>query len=118
MRQRTLSLPVEQLAGTEEIAAIVEKIRREYHPEKIVLFGSYACGMPGKDSDVDLLIVKETKERPIDRRLAVARIISDSRRTIPVDAIVLTPGEIESRLEIGDQFIEEITRHGSVLYAA
>ena len=51
------------------IREIVDKIRREYRPERIVLFGSYANGNPGPDSDIDLLIVKETSDRPIDRRL-------------------------------------------------
>src|SRR6202011_4612235 len=32
-------------------------IAEEFHPDKIILFGSYAWGIPHKDSDVDLLIV-------------------------------------------------------------
>ena len=36
------------------ISKMVEKIVKEYHPEKIILFGSYAYGNPSKDSDVDL----------------------------------------------------------------
>jgi hypothetical protein len=47
----------------------VDKIRREYRPERIVLFGSYVNGYPGPDSDIDLLVVKETPDRPIDRRV-------------------------------------------------
>lgn len=100
------------------ILNIVEKIKREYQPEKIILFGSYAYGTPDRDSDIDLLIIKETRDRPIDRRVAVARIASDSKRLIPFEPIVLTPKELSERLEIGDQFIEEIIRKGEVLYAA
>ena len=37
----------------------------EFDPDQIILFGSHAWGMPGQDSDVDLLvIVPETDERP------------------------------------------------------
>ena len=35
------------------IFKIVERIKKEYHPEKIILFGSYAYGTPDKNSDVD-----------------------------------------------------------------
>ncbi len=100
------------------ILKIVEKIKKEYKPRKIILFGSYAYGTPNRDSDIDLLIVKDTRERPIDRRVAVARIVSDSKRLIPFEPIVLTPKEVNERLKIGDQFIKEILQKGEVLYAA
>ena len=45
-------------------------------------------------------------------------ILSDSKRTVPIETIVLTPEEVSKRLAIGDQFIEEIMRDGEVLYAA
>jgi len=96
---------------------IVEKIKRQYQPEKIILFGSHAYGDPSENSDVDLLIVKETKDRPIDRRLAVRRIVSDPRCHLPIEILVLTPSEISSRLEIGDQFVKEILEKGEVLFA-
>lgn len=100
------------------ILGIVEKIKREYQPEKIILFGSYAYGMPDRDSDIDLLIIKDTQDRPIDRRVAVARIASDPKRLIPFEPIVLTPKELNERLEVGDQFIRETLQKGEVLYAA
>lgn len=96
---------------------IVERIRSEYRPKRIVLFGSFARGTPGPDSDIDLLIVKETSERPIDRRVAVARIAADPKRIIPLEPIVLTPAELESRIAAGDQFVDEILKSGELLYA-
>ena len=99
------------------IEDVVERVRRDYRPRRIVLFGSYANGRPGPDSDIDLLIVKETEARPIDRRVEVARIAADPGRTIPVEAIVLTPAEVEARLAAGDQFVAEILSSGETLYA-
>ena len=32
------------------------------NPEKIILFGSYAYGVPNEDSDLDILIIKESYE--------------------------------------------------------
>ncbi len=100
------------------ILAIIEKVKRQYCPEKIILYGSYAYGEPTEDSDIDLLIVKDTNERPIERRITVRRIISDPKRLIPVEAIVITPRELMERQNIGDQFLEEILSKGDVLYAA
>jgi len=100
------------------IREVVEKLKREYQPLRVVLYGSYAYGVPDRDSDIDLLVVKETNERPIDRRVRVSRIISDPKRYIPVEVLVLTPEELRDRLECGDLFINEILTRGKTLYEA
>lgn len=99
------------------IMSFVEKLKENYAPEKIVLYGSFAYGSPDIDSDIDLLIIKDTDERPIDRRVAVRRMISGLRKGYPFSSIVVTPQELEKRLEIGDQFFGEIVTKGEVLYA-
>ena len=40
-----------------DIHELARGIAREFHPERIVLFGSHAEGTAGPDSDVDLLVV-------------------------------------------------------------
>jgi predicted nucleotidyltransferase len=100
----------------ELITAIADKIKSEYEPEKIILFGSYAYGNPNKDSDIDFLIIKDTKDRPIDRRVLVSTIASDPKRLIPFEPLVFTPKEIEERLKIGDQFLREIIQKGQIIY--
>ena len=100
------------------ILEMVEKIKNEYRPNSIILFGSYAYGTPDRDSDIDLLVIKETQDRPIDRRVHVAGIISDPKQLIPLETIVLTPDEVAQRIAIGDQFIEEILEKGEALYEA
>ncbi len=49
------------MAEVREIAdnleAVVEQIIGRFRPAKVILFGSYASGQPGPDSDVDLLVV-------------------------------------------------------------
>ena len=99
------------------IQRIVEKLVAGYAPLKVILYGSHAYGSPGPDSDIDLLIVKETSERFIDRWVTAGRIIDGVHRSIPVEPLVLTPQEIERRLAIGDQFVREIVEKGKVLYA-
>jgi len=98
------------------ISEIVEKLKSEYKPLKIILFGSYAYGNPVEDSDIDLLILKDTGKRGVDRFVEVKRIIYNPNRRVPVSPLVYTPAELEERLRIGDDFIKEILQKGVVLY--
>ncbi|MER3447378.1 MAG: nucleotidyltransferase domain-containing protein [Candidatus Dadabacteria bacterium] len=95
----------------------LEKLIAEYAPQKLILFGSYAYGEPNPDSDIDLLIIKETSERFIDRWVTVQRILTGTHHSYPAETFVLTPQEIENRLAVGNHFINEILRKGKVLYA-
>jgi len=101
-----------------ELNKIVRQVVDAYRPEKIILFGSYAYGEPDSDSDIDLLIIKKTSQPFIDRLAQVRKILTDPNRSVPLETIVLTPEELNARLKIGDQFIQEIVRRGEVLYAA
>ena len=98
----------------EALPEVVQRIVQTLHPEKIVLFGSYADGTPTSDSDVDLLIVMETTAPPVERYLAVSRLLRP--RPFPVDILVKRPDEIQSALEAGDFFIREVLSRGQVLY--
>ena len=92
----------------------IERIVAELNPEKIILFGSYAYGNPTPDSDVDLLVVMDTKASYKERYLAVARLLRP--RTFPVDIIVKTPKEIYKALKTNSFFTKEIYTKGVVLY--
>lgn len=98
------------------IADIVDEILKRYKPQKVILFGSYAYGEPKEDSDIDLLIIKNTDKRPIDRWIQVKRILRDKCRILPISPLVYTEQEIEQRLAVKDFFIEEILEKGDVLY--
>jgi len=98
------------------ITEIVDKILKGYKPKKVILFGSYAYGEPTEDSDIDLLIIKNTDKRPIDRWVEVKKLLRDISRTVPVSPLVYTEKEIEQRLAIKDFFIEEIFEKGDILY--
>ncbi|OGE10143.1 hypothetical protein A2111_02705 [Candidatus Daviesbacteria bacterium GWA1_38_6] len=96
---------------TSQVSQIVEQIK-PYKPEKIILFGSYAHGKPHKDSDVDLVLIKKTKD-PFSKRLKKVRMLL--RTTTPVDLFVFTPQEFE-KSKSTNPFIEEIWRFGKVIY--
>lgn len=94
---------------------IVTEIVEKFFPQKIVLFGSYAYGMPTRDSDVDLLVIMPTQERPLRK---AAEISASIEHPLPIDVIVKTPEEIQTRLEQGDTFISKIIEEGITVHEA
>ena len=98
------------------IARLAEAIGKAYKPQKVILFGSYAYGEPTPDSDIDFLIIKETDEKMVDRFVTVKRLIFDPDQRTPVSPLVYTPTELQERLDMGDDFIQEIVNKGKVLY--
>lgn len=97
-----------------KIPEIREKIIKEINPEKIILFGSYAWGKPDENSDVDLFIVQNSKEPRRYRQTYLRRKLFGSG--VPMDLLIYTPSEIESRLSIGDFFVKKILNQGKILY--
>jgi len=98
-----------------QIEDVSREIARQFHPERILLFGSYACGAPSPDSDVDLLVILPFEGKPaaksVEMRLKV-------RPPFPVDLLVRTPEKVRERLALGDPFIRSILEEGKVLYEA
>lgn len=97
-----------------KIKKVATKIAREFQPEKIILFGSFAWGEPAPDSDVDLLVIKETENT---RKLAREIDGSIFPRPFPIDLILFRPQQVERRQKRGDFFINDILNKGKVLYA-
>jgi predicted nucleotidyltransferase len=101
-----------------DIKHIVDRLVSDYSPERILLYGSFLQGIPRSDSDLDLLVIKSTKDRFLDRWVTVRSILSDPHRKLALDIIVLTPEEVEKRLRAKDQFIASVLKRGRTLYAA
>ena len=99
----------------QKIPELKEKIVKEFDPEKIILFGSYAWGNPNDDSDVDLFIVKNSDMPRRERQAELRQKLFGSG--VPMDLLVFTPDEInESINETRNLFIEDIVRNGRVIY--
>lgn len=97
-----------------ELRWIVNLLIERYQPEKIILFGSLAADSVRETSDIDLLLVKQSKKRPLERTLEVMALLGYPR--VALDIFVYTPEEIAYLREEGSQFIEDILKHGQVLY--
>lgn len=96
------------------IRKVTQQIIDAFRPQKIVLFGSYASGHPEEDSDVDLLVVMESKKRPVERAIEVTKSLRFY--PFPMDILVRTPWEIRQRIQMGDPFYQEIMKRGKILY--
>ncbi len=87
-------------------------IADEFHPDKIILFGSYAYGTPHEDSDVDLLVVMPA----YNEHSQAVRILWRLAAPFAIDLLVRTPKQMAWRLAERESFTTTIVSHGKVLY--
>ncbi|MBM4066199.1 MAG: nucleotidyltransferase domain-containing protein [Planctomycetes bacterium] len=97
----------------EEIHRIVEIIKKDYAPDRIILFGSLAEGKVHEWSDIDILIVKRTSKRHIERCLEVCKLIKPK---IGIDLFIYTPEEYETFINERFSFLANILKMGKILY--
>ncbi|MBI3335227.1 MAG: nucleotidyltransferase domain-containing protein [Candidatus Portnoybacteria bacterium] len=96
-----------------ELRRITNDIIKNYKPEKIILFGSFAYGEPTRSSDIDLLIIKKTKKSRIERTKELLLMVDNK---VPFEPVIYTPEEVDQRAREGDFFIEDILSKGKILY--
>lgn len=89
------------------IREIVKRIVSQFDPEKIILFGSYARGTAGPDSDLDFLVVMPVKESKRQTQLQIRIALHD----------IKFPKEFEWRKNIVGTIEWPATHEGKVLYA-
>lgn len=96
-----------------EICQFSDRIAEAFHPDKIILFGSYAYGQPDEDSDVDLLVIMPHEGRSQDARRAIRR-----QATAPFanDVLVRTPDDVARRYRQWDPLVREALDKGVILY--
>ena len=96
-----------------KILAFVKKVVTQFHPQRVILFGSYAYGRPTPDSDVDILVVMPHKGPPA---MQAANIRKSIRAGFPMDLVVRSPKELNRRLALNDCFVREVMERGQPLY--
>ena len=97
-----------------KIDSVVNKIIENFNPNKIILIGSYAAGNATEDSDLDLLVIKETEQPRRERNIEIRRNLIGSM--IPMDILVYTPSEFEKEKEISFSFVSTAIENSKVLY--
>ena len=101
------------MVSMKDIRAAAERIGRDFRPQKVILFGSYAHGTPTADSDVDLLVIMPFKGQSVYKATEIALKIDPH---FPMDLLVRTPRDVRKRLAWNDFFLREIIEKGRVLY--
>ena len=80
------------------IRKLAKRVGKKFHPKKIILFGSYASGVPNKDSDVDLLVIffwkRQAKHKNIKKWPKPW-----NQDPFPIDLLVRSSQEIQNRLK-------------------
>lgn len=101
------------MVAMSKIKELVGQIAVQFDPERIVLFGSYAYGTPGPDSDVDLLVIMHFDGKSFWKSLEITNVVNPS---FPLDLLTRRPDDTERRYTLGDPLIKEALDHGQVLY--
>ena len=96
-----------------EIRQLSDTIVREFRPERVILFGSYASGTAREDSDIDLLVVMPFRGNRV--RKAV-EILEKIKTRAAVDLMVRTPEDVQRRVGLNDFFLKSILDRGTVLH--
>jgi predicted nucleotidyltransferase len=98
-----------------DLNEIIERLSREFNPEKIILFGSHAWGRPHAGSDIDLLVIVPSASIPPSLRAAQAyRCLQGIK--IPTEIIVSTPQELERYRSVPSSLTRRILERGKVIY--
>jgi predicted nucleotidyltransferase len=102
------------MVSMKEIRSVGRRIAREFHPRRLILFGSYAYGTAREDSDIDLLVVMPFEGTGFRQSLEILNRL-DLR--LPIDLIAYRPEDADRRYSEGDPLVREAMDRGKVLYA-
>ena len=97
----------------EQIHEFADRVVREFHPDRIILFGSYAAGTATEDSDVDLLVVMPFAGKNLTQSV---EILVRTDPQFPADLLARRPEDTERRYRQGDPLIRSALDNGKVLY--
>jgi predicted nucleotidyltransferase len=99
----------------DRIESLGKRIAKEFRPDRIILFGSYAYGDPTPNSDVDLLVIMPFRGSSARK---AAEILTRVDPKFSVDIIVRTESQVRKRVAMDDWFMQEVVARGRVLYEA
>lgn len=115
---RSRKLPEAPDMEQERLLAILDRplqrLRRAFAPERIILFGSYAKGTEYPGSDIDLLVVANLDGDLSDHLRRARQLVADAFPVI--DIILCTPEEIANADNAPSPFLQSVLGRGVTLY--
>ncbi|MBC8229931.1 nucleotidyltransferase domain-containing protein [bacterium] len=114
MNNSIATIKTTQLLNEERLNEIVHRILEGAHPERIILFGSHAYGIPTQNSDIDLIVVKKDVVSKREESVRIRKLLRGI--LIPFDIIVVRPEEFEFYKDEPGSIFKEASRKGVVIY--
>ena len=105
--------PVSKIAA--RLEPYLQVLIKEFEPEQIILFGSYAYGQPDEHSDVDLLVIKQLHQSSLREALAIRKLWRPLTRTkdrLSIELMLQSPEQHVERLAHNSGFYAEINSKG------
>lgn len=96
-----------------ELARYLALLSEFYDPQQVYIFGSMATGAIGEWSDLDLVIIKRTEKRFLDRTREIIELL---RPQVGVDILVYTPEEFVHLRQERAFVRDEIVGKGKLIY--
>jgi len=97
-----------------QINDIVQRIVFSYKPQKIYLFGSYARGIASENSDLDLLVLKDTHRPPHQRGNDIAPLLKGI--LFPIDILIYNQQEMDTLIKDKYSFLYHAIQDSKILY--
>ncbi|PSR17387.1 hypothetical protein C8255_12930 [filamentous cyanobacterium CCP3] len=97
------------------IQQISDRIVDSFHPEKIILFGSYARGEAHHHSDLDLLVIVNTLPPRGQRSAPILKMLAETY-TEPIDIVVRSAQTLKDWEQVPGSFAHQVLTEGIVLY--
>lgn len=108
--------PVHKIAS--QVEPYLRQIVLQFHPEKIILFGSQAYGRPSEHSDIDMLVVRRGIYSENASNLEIRQSFWELRgcHNLPLTILSKTPEDLSERLAQQSPFYQDIVGKGVVVY--
>ena len=105
--------------SNEEIKLFVALVAEATDPDRIILFGSYAYGIPNDESDLDLLVIKNGRDFTFDDEAELAAAIYFKRKQRKIhtryDVLFRTDRQVLHSVDDNGVLVDAL-RKGRVVY--
>ena len=102
------------MVNVQEIEAAAKRLGKEINASQVILFGSYARGQASENSDVDLMIIAESRLPRYKRSRELYKLFQPY--PFGMDLVVYTPEEIEKGKKSPISFVSRVLREGKTVY--